>query len=375
VSAALRVLVLNERDPAHPRAGGAEVHLAELAPRLAARGIALTQLACRFRGASRRERVGALEVRRLGGLPGYYPRAALACARATRRGDFDLVLEVLCKLPFYSPLYAAVPVLCVLHHFLGDTAYLQARWPVAAAVVAAECGVARAYRSTRFVAGSESSRQDLLARGIESSRVRVIPYGCGPRAHAVAAPARERHRIAYVGRLEPYKRVDVLLRAAAALAERFPALEVVIAGRGGDQARLERLADELGIRARTRFAGFVSDDERDALYASARAAVQPSQKEGFGLSVIEANAFGTPVVASASPGLRDAVRDGETGFLVEPGNSAAVAERLAALIADDALHARLSEAARRESARFDWDHSAEALAQELRALAPARTHA
>jgi glycosyltransferase involved in cell wall biosynthesis len=375
VNPPLRVLVLNERDPAHPRAGGAEIHLAELAPRLAARRIELTQLACGFRGAPARERVGALEVRRLGSLASYYPRAALACARATRRGECDLVLEVLCKLPFYSPLYSARPVLGILHHFLGETAYLQAPWPIAAAVIAAERGVARAYRQTRFVVASESSRRDLFSRGIASSRICVIPYGLSRQASGAARVPRERFRVVYVGRLEPYKRIEVLLRAAAELLPRFPALEVVIAGRGGDRARLERIASELGLATRARFAGFVSDAERDALYASARAAIQPSEKEGYGLSVIEANAFGTPVVASDSPGLRDAVRDGETGFLAEPGNSSAFAERLAALLGDDALHARLSDAARRESARFDWDIAADALAREIRSLVDTRKRA
>ncbi len=365
----LRVLVLNERDPSHPRAGGAEVHLAELAPRLAARGIALTQLACRFGAAAGRERVGAIEVRRVAALPCYYPRAALACARATRRGDFDLVLEVLCKLPFYSPLYSAVPVLCVLHHFLGRTAFLQAAWPLAALVVAAESGVARCYRSPPFVVGSQSSRLDLLRRGVADERIRVIPYGTRRAAGARPGAARARYRVVYVGRLEPYKRIGVLLRAAARLAPRFPALELVIAGRGSDRARLERLAGELGVSERTRFAGFVSDAERDALLASARVCVQPSQKEGFGLSVIEANAFGVPVVASDSDGLRDALRDGETGFLAPPGDAARFAQHLAALLEDDALHARMAAAAERHAAGFDWDRAAEALAEALTALA------
>lgn len=372
MTSTLRVLVLNERDPAHPRAGGAEVHLAELAPRLGERGIALTQLACRFGAAPARERVGALDVKRVAALPLYYPSAAWHCARATRRGEFDLVLEVLCKLPFYSPLYAAVPVLCVLHHFLGRTAFQQAPWPIAAAVVAAESGVARVYRRPRFVVGSESSREDLRRRGIPDARIRVIPYGT--RSALLRAPAGEqvRHRIVYVGRLEPYKRIDVLLAAAALLLPRFASLELVIAGRGSDRERLEGLARSLGVGAHTRFAGFVSDAEREALLASARVAAQPSEKEGFGLSVIEANAQGVPVVASASPGLRDAVRDGETGFLAPAGDAARFAAQLAALLGNDALHARMSAAAREFAAHFDWDAAAQALADELGALAEAR---
>ncbi len=119
-----RVLVLNERDPLHPKAGGAEVHLTELAPRLSERGFELTQLACSFAGASTSEVVDEMQVRRLGPLPVYYPRAAYQCWRDTARGRFDVVIEILAKLPFYSPLYSSVPVLAICHHLFGDTAYL-----------------------------------------------------------------------------------------------------------------------------------------------------------------------------------------------------------------------------------------------------------
>jgi glycosyltransferase involved in cell wall biosynthesis len=361
-----RVLVLNERDPRHPRAGGAEVHLAELGPRLAARGFALTQLACGFRGAPPREELPGLAVRRLGPLAGYYPRAALACARETRRGRFDLVLEVLCKLPFFSPLYARAPVLALCHHLLGETAFLQAPWPIAAAVVLSERLVPRLYGRTPFVADSASTRDDLVARGVAGERIRVIHLGTRPRPPR-AQPLPPGLRVAYLGRLVPYKRVDVLLRAAARLVPRFPELELAVIGRGPEQPRLERLAARLGLASRTRFAGFASDAERDALLAGARVCVCPSRKEGFGLTVIEANALGVPVVATDAPGLRDSVRDGETGFLAPDGDAEAFADRIGRVLGDPALAARLSEGALAWSRRFDWERTADELAGSLEA--------
>ena len=88
-----RVLVLNERDPLHPAAGGAEVHVAEVARRLAGLGFEVTQAACSFRGAPEREELPGLLVWRLGPLGVYYPRAAWATARETRAGRFDVVVE------------------------------------------------------------------------------------------------------------------------------------------------------------------------------------------------------------------------------------------------------------------------------------------
>ena len=360
-----RALILNERDPRHPRAGGAEVHVAEIARRLAERGFELTLLSCAFPGAAREERVDGMRVMRLGPLPLYYPRVVAQCTRQTRRGAFDVVVEHLNKLPFCSPLYSAAPVVPVCHHLFGKTAFMQVPWPVAATVYLSERLIPPLYRRSPFVAVSESSRDDLVARGVAAERIRVIHNGITPPG-VEAAPLKSRPcRVVYLGRLEPYKRVDVLLRAAARILPRFPALEIVLIGRGRARADLERVAAEVGLAERTRFAGFVPDAERDRILAEARVCVCPSVKEGWGITVIEANALGVPVVASDAPGLRDAVRHGETGFLAPVGDDAAFAERMAFLLSDSDGAERLSAAARAWARRFDWDTAAREFAEVL----------
>jgi glycosyltransferase involved in cell wall biosynthesis len=172
-------------------------------------------------------------------------------------------------------------------------------------------------------------------------------------------------RIAYVGRLERYKNVDVLLRALALLLPRFPDAELAVVGQGADRARLERLAGELGVATRVRFAGFLDDAARDRLLASSRVCACASAKEGWGLTVIESNALGTPNVASDAPGLRDSVCDGETGFLVRVGDVEGFAARIGALLADDALAARMSIAAREFARRFDWERAADQMEAAL----------
>jgi glycosyltransferase involved in cell wall biosynthesis len=364
-----RVLILNERDPSHPAAGGAEVHVAEISRRLSTMGFQLTQAAAGFPGAPEREALAGLEVIRLGRLRGYYPRAALLCARETRRGRFDVVVEHLNKVPFCAPAYSAAPVLAIDHHLFGRSAFLQAAWPVAALVVATEALIPWIYRRTPFLAVSQSSKDDLVARGIPADRIGLIHNGIAlpetPPPPIAARPC----RVAYFGRLERYKRVDVLLRALASLAPRFPALEIVIIGRGSRRAELERLAGELGLAGRTRFTGFASDALRDELLAGSRVCVCPSVKEGWGITVVEANAFGVPVVATDVPGLRDAVRHDETGLLVDDGPPAVLAPRLAEaierLLADEALASRLSAGALDWSRRFDWDTAAGVMAEAL----------
>lgn len=367
-----RVLVLNERDPLHPRAGGAEVHVAEISKRLDALGYEITQLACGFPGGAKQERLDGLNVRRLGPLALYYPRVVATTARETRRGRsdaFDVVVEHLNKVPFCSRLYASAPVIAVNHHLFGKSAFMQVPWPIAAGVVSIEALIPWAYRDTPFLAVSESSRQDLVERGIPAERIDLLYNGIvlptlEPR------PVLERPcRIAYLGRLEPYKRVDLLLRAIAALVPRFPEIELVVVGRGATREALERLAVELGISERVHFTGFVCDAERDAAVAEAQVCVCPSVKEGWGITVIEANALGLPVVATDAPGLRDAVRPDETGLLVPDGPPeafvAGLVGALTALLEDDARLARLSQAATAWARGFDWDVSARKLAEAI----------
>jgi glycosyltransferase involved in cell wall biosynthesis len=289
------------------------------------------------------------------------------CAVETRRGRFDVVVECLNKLPFYSPVYSAVPVVAVAHHLFGTSAFMQVPWPVAATVWMAERLIPLLYRNRPFVSISESTRDDLVHRGIRRELVEV--QHCGIRRPRVSfSPYAEREiRVVYTGRLERYKQIDVLLRAMARLSDRFPNARIDIVGRGADRNRLERIARELGVADRTHFAGFVSDDDRDRLLAAARICVCPSAKEGWGLTVIEANALGTPVIATDAPGLRDSVDEGRTGFLVPDRDIGAFAKRIDQLLSDASLGSRLSRNGLEWSQRFDWDTAADRMAQSLEA--------
>jgi len=360
-----RVLVLNERDPRHPLAGGAELHVAEIFRRLSDRGYEVTLASSSFRGAPKEERVDGLEVRRLGRLPLYYPRAAWVCARETRRRNFDVVVECLNKVPFFSPVYSRAPVLTLCHHLFGEVAFRQAAWPIAATVWASERLIPPVYRSRPFITISESSRDDLVARGIPEADIQVSHCGVEPTEVVVDVDQVRPHRVVYVGRLEPYKRVDILLRAMARLAGRFPTAELLVIGKGSERPALEKLAGELGLTDRTHFTGYVSNSERDSLLADSRVCVCASEKEGWGLTVIEANQLGTPVVASDVPGLRDSVRNGQTGLLAPYGDVDAFAEAIGRLLEDDAYSLQMSREAQRWSQHFNWDVAASEMGEAI----------
>jgi glycosyltransferase involved in cell wall biosynthesis len=238
-------------------------------------------------------------------------------------------------------------------------------WPIATAVWSAERLVPLLYRDRLFLTISESSREDLIGRGIPAGQIRVSHCGITPCSAEIEVDRVRPRRVAYLGRLVSYKRVDLLLRAMAKLGDRFPEAELLVIGRGPARAQLEELSRELGLGERTRFTGFVSDQERDTLLAGCRVCVCASPKEGWGLTVIESNSAGIPVVAADAPGLRDSVRHGRTGFLVESGDVDAFAERIGELLEDDELAVRMSREALEWSKQFDWDRAALEMAQAI----------
>ena len=162
----------------------------------------------------------------------------------------------------------------------------------------------------------------------------------------------------YVGRLKRYKGIALAIRALAEARRRRADLTLDIAGTGNHRAELEQLATELGLADAVRFHGFVSEAQKIDLFQRAWGNLFPSPKEGWGITVIEAAACGTPSIASDSPGLRDSVRDGETGFLVRHGDVDGLAGRMLELADQPARLAALGTGARRFAEGLTWERTA-----------------
>lgn len=367
--------MLNERDLSHPLAGGVEVHLEEIASRLALKhGIETTVLCAAFPGARAEEERRGIRYLRSGDRGfGYYAELPGRARREAAAGGYALVVENLCKLLFFSRFYLpGLPKLALVHHLFGLSAYRQVGIPIASYVVATEALLPLAYRGMPFVVVSPSTRDDLVKRGIPRRDVRVVPNGLDHERYVPGPPdAVERDLVVFVGRLEYYKGVDVLLDAWPRVLAARPAARLVIVGSGSAAEEMHRRADGATYAGSVRFTGFVSEDEKIGWLRRATLVVQPSRKEGWGLTVLEANACATPVVAGDVSGLRDSVRHGRTGLLAAP-NATSLAGSLTAVLGDDALRARLARGAREWSRRFSWDRVSDAFAEIVRAAAERR---
>lgn len=364
----MRILVVNWQDREAPLAGGAEIHLHEIFGRIAAAGHEVTLLCGGWPGCRPQTTLDGMLVHRVGTRYTFPFLARRYYTQHLARLGFDVLVEDINKVPLFTPRWGARRTVALVPHLFGGTVFREAPVPLAAAVWLAERPLPVAYRGVPFEAISESTADDLAARGIPRDTVRVIYPGIDARAYTPAADARAPEPVfAYLGRLKRYKGVDLVVRAFARVAD--PRARLEIAGVGDYRPALERLADSLALGDRVRFLGRVSEAEKLALLRRAWALVFASPKEGWGITNLEAAACATPVVASDAPGLRESVRDGETGFLVPHGDVAAIAARLDQFAASPALVASMGASGRAFAESFTWERAAEQTLAHLATVA------
>jgi glycosyltransferase involved in cell wall biosynthesis len=364
----VRVLVVNWQDRENPLAGGAEIHLHEIFERLAARGHEITLLCGGWPGCPPRATLDGIDVHRVGTRHTFALKVHSYWASHLRDKPFEILFEDINKAPLYTPLWggSAHPVVCVPHLF-GGTAFQELAWPLATAVWLSERPLPLVYRDIPFEAISEGTSDDLVRRGIARAHVKVIHPGVSFDHYTPLASGRAKQpTFAYVGRLKKYKGVDLVIRAFARLADPTATLE--IAGAGDFRPALESLAASLDLGGRVRFLGFISEEEKLALLRRAWAVALASPKEGWGLTNVEAEACATPVVASNSPGIRESVRDGETGFLVPHGDIEALAGAFRRLSESRDLVTSMGAKARAFAETFTWTRAAEETEAHLKGV-------
>ncbi len=354
------------RDLDDPEAGGSELHTHMVASRWAGAGLDVTFRTSRVPGApSAIDRDGYRVLRRAGRYA-VFPGAAWEGIRMGHRPG-DALVEIWNGMPFLSPLWYRGPRIVFLHHVHAEM------WGMVLPPKLARLGdlterrlAPRFYRHSRVVTLSNSSRTEIVDMlGLAPERVTVAPPGIDSRF----SPGGQRSAVPLVvavGRLVPVKRFDLLLRALAQVKTHQPELRAVIVGEGYERPALEALRDDLGATDWVDLAGHVSDDELVSWYRRAWVVASSSQREGWGMTLTEAAACGTPAVATAIAGHTDAVVDGQTGLLID--DVADLAPALAQVLGDDVLRSRLSKGALVRSRWFTWDATArralEALAEE-----------
>jgi glycosyltransferase involved in cell wall biosynthesis len=366
----LRIAIVNWRDPWHPEAGGAERYAWEMACGLRSRGARIRFLTARPRGQARTETRDGVEIVRRGGRFTVYPRA-LGWLLA-RRWSFDAVLDCQNGIPFFTPLVLRrkVPVLCVVHHVhTAQFGVHFGRWMAGVGRVLEGPVARRVYRRHACVAVSPSTVTAMRERLGWTGDIYLVPNGT-PRPLTAAVARASARNLVWVGRLVAHKRPERLLPVAERMQLRpendRQALDVV--GHGPAAGTLAATLAARGLDGMVRLRGFMAEQAKQALVAGSVLHLNTSQGEGWGLCVLEAAALGVPTVAYDVEGLRDAVRDGETGWLVKDGEQLAdVVDQALKELGDPGRRQAVASACRRWAGQFDWGQSTARMAALIRA--------
>lgn len=353
-----KILFLNWRDLKHEQAGGAEVYLDEIAKRLVKRGFGVTIFTANDGKNKPKEEIGGVEVVRRGGFLTVYFWAAVYWVFRFKN-KFDLVVDCENGIPFFSPLYVGKPTILLVHHVHQDV-FLRSLLPPFSwiAIFLESRLMPLVYQKSKVICVSDSTAQD-LAREIGLKTDRIIYNGVNLDFY-VPQKKSKTPLITYLGRLKAYKSIEVLIDAFARLVKEVPNAKLIIAGEGDHREALEKYVREKDLGSVV-FAGRVTEKEKVRLLGRSWMVVNPSFKEGWGIVCLEANACGTPVLASRIEGFVEVVSEGESGRLFNFGDSDTLYQQMKDLIRNGEERKRLGESARKWSEGFGWEEQAQKL--------------
>ena len=365
-----RIHVVAWRDLDDPEAGGSELHASRIASLWATAGIDVTMRTSRADGLAAELRRDGYRVVRRAGRYRVFPAAALAeVARQT--GPRDGLVEIWNGMPFFSPLWCRGPRVVFLHHLHAEMWRMVLPPRLAAAGQFIEQRLAPPfYRRTPVVTLSQSSKQELVERlGFRPDRVATVPPGIDSR-FSPAGPRSPVPLVVAVGRLVPVKRFDVLVSVLATLKRDHPALRAVIVGEGYERPRIEEAIRHHEAEDWLALPGHLDDDAVLDLYRRAWAVASASAREGWGMTLTEAAACGTPAVATRIAGHVDAVDHQRTGLLADRPEE--LREHLHAVLSDARLRERLGARALARASAYTWEATARGTLEVLAAEAQRR---
>ena len=334
--------------------GGAEVFTYEVAKRWVALGHEVTLFTSKFPGCKDEETIDGIKIVRAGGRFTVYRQAKKFYSKRFSKEGFEVIIDEINTQPFFANKFAknGEKVVALIHQLAREFWYYETPFPVS--YVGAhflEDRWLKQYVDVPTVTVSESTRGDLLDLGFK--KVSVVPEGLNFEPLTALPEKDSKPIVVFSGRLKRAKRPDHAVKAFGIIRAKVPSAELWVFGDGPFRKTLERIAGP-GVR----FFGALNSVERRELLKKCWVLLVPGLREGWGLNIVEANAFGVPSVAYSVPGLRDSVKNGETGLLVESGDINGLAEDTISLLENQGKLERLSLNALRYAKEFNWGNTA-----------------
>lgn len=349
-----KILILNWRCPKNPLSGGAEKVTLEHAKAWVQNGATVTWLAGNYFGGKKNEQIDGVDIVRIGNPITIYLLALFFYW--LNGGNFDLVVDEIHGIPFLSPLWAwKSKKLAYIHEVAQEIWDDMLPFPINILGKIYEKLYFVFYKSTPFLTGSNSTKEDLVRYGIPEKNITVLPHGLFL-TPADSIPKKEKNlTLIFVGRLVKMKGIEDAIRifAEIKISQKGARLWIVGAGDKEYVSYLRFITAQLKLQESIRFYGYVTEEKKRALLQKAHFLIHTSVREGFGLVVIEANSQGTPVLSYDSAGLRDIVINGVNGYLCKQGEYAQIAKKCISIY-NDPIFRSLQQSSIDESKKYQW---------------------
>lgn len=340
----MRILIFNWKDIRHAQAGGAEIVTHELAKNLVRFGHEVTIITSGTSILPGTESIDGVKIIRRGRLWSVHIVAMFLYLRYFRKNT-DVVIDQIHGIPFFTPLYAKRPILAWIHEVAGEIWFKEFHWLAAACGLILESIYFALYKNVPFMTHTASTKLELEKKGVPGKHIYILPHTIYHPPKVKKISKAKYPTLIYLGRLSPMKRLELLLETTYLLKSAYPNLRLLIAGQGKTayEEKLKRLASALNLKKSVSFLGYVSDDLKYKLLATSWLHIQPSVKEGFGLTVLEAASQATPTLCFNVPGLRNVVINNLNGLIVSHQSPQALARIISQLINNPTKWKKLSQ--------------------------------
>jgi glycosyltransferase involved in cell wall biosynthesis len=357
----LKILIFNWRDIKNPAAGGAEVFTHEIGKRLVTKGHTICFFTSAFDGCKKNETIDGIQIFRAGNRYTVYLEARKYYKK--HAGQFDIIIDEINTVPFMTPDFVkdGTPIVALIHQLAREFWFLETRFPInVLGYHFFEDRWLKKYVNLPTLTVSNSTKEDLINLGFKD--VSIIPEGLNVKP-LDSIPEKEKDpTFIFVGRMGHAKRPDHVIEAFSYIREKRPDAKLWMVGDGAMRKQLEARNID-GVT----FFGFVSSEKKYELMSRAHAILVPGVREGWGLVVTEANAMGTPAIGYNIHGLRDSIKDGETGLLCEPVPRI-MAETALMFLENHNLREVVQDNVLDSAKEFNWDKSAEVFVNPLEAM-------
>lgn len=336
----LNILIFSWRDPKHPLAGGAEQVVHEHSKGWIKSGREVTLFSSSVKGLEKEEVKDGVKIIR-GGHQYLGVQIAGFFFYLKNKKKYDLVIDQFHGIPFFTPLYVRKPRLALIQEVAKEVWFknpLSFPLNLLVGVIGyiTEPFIFLFYRSTPFMTGSDSAKEELSGYGIEKKNITVVPHGAKLKKISPLPTKEDKKTIIYLGVISKDKGIEDAIETFNILNKRG-SFNFWVVGRSENPKylkKIKRIVRKKGLSANTTLFGFVSQEKKFNLLAKAHLMVNPSVREGWGLVNIEANSVKTPVIAYNSPGLVDSVKDGTSGVILDNNSPEKMAEEIVKILGD-----------------------------------------